>query len=232
MGKIPSFDFEVVYLIFSQNKGKWITYFLIFSSLEMSDDEFDFNDSDYSGNISLESDDEVNDDFEDPGYGEEPGPSREGASHEDDYPFEVLSTEHIVDHMVDCIRDVNTVIQIPTTTVRILLNHFKWDKEKLMERYFQDDQDKMFEEAKVVPPNKKIVNNGSKIKGCTNAECGICFLSFPKQVRKMLENIRETLLKRFFYRWWPAWNVVIASVPLVGLSIYLPRSWMKVPVRV
>ena len=164
----------------------------------MSDDEFDFNDSDYSGNISLESDDEVNDDFEDPGYGEEPGPSREGASHEDDYPFEVLSTEHIVDHMVDCIRDVNTVIQIPTTTVRILLNHFKWDKEKLMERYFQDDQDKMFEEAKVVPPNKKIVNNGSKIKGCTNAECGICFLSFPKQVRKMLENIRETFLNIFF----------------------------------
>ena len=151
----------------------------------MSDDEFDFNDSDYSGNISLESDDDPNDDFEDPGYGEESGPSREGASHEDDYPFEVLSTEHIVDHMVDCIREVNTVIQIPTTTVRILLNHFKWDKEKLMERYFNEsEQDKMFEEAKVVPPNKKIVNKGSKIKSASNAECDICTLSFPKQVRE------------------------------------------------
>ena len=39
---------------------------------------------------------------------------------------------------------VNTVIQIPTTTVRILLNHFKWDKEKLMERYYSDEQEAMY----------------------------------------------------------------------------------------
>ena len=92
--------------------------------------------------------------------------------------------------MVDCIRDVNTVIQIPTTTVRILLNHFKWDKEKLMERYYSDDQDKMFEEAKIVPPSKKIVSKASasgasamsKVKSSQNAECEICFLSFPKHV--------------------------------------------------
>ena len=149
----------------------------------MSDEEFDFDDcdSDYSGNISLESDDEPNVDFEDPGYGEEPGPSKE-ASHEDDYPSEVLSTEQIVEHMVECIREVNTVMQIPTTTVRILLNHFKWDKEKLMERYYSDEQDQMFVEAKVVPPNKKIVNNGARVKSASNAECDICTMSFPKQV--------------------------------------------------
>lgn len=149
----------------------------------MSDEEFDFDDcdSDYSGNISLESDDEPNVDFEDPGYGEEPGPSKE-ASHEDDYPSEVLSTEQIVEHMVECIREVNTVMQIPTTTVRILLNHFKWDKEKLMERYYSDEQDQMFVEAKVVPPNKKIVNKGARVKSASNAECDICTMSFPKQV--------------------------------------------------
>ncbi len=38
--------------------------------------------------------------------------------------------------------------QIPATTVRILLNHFKWDKEKLMERYYSDEQDAMFAEAR------------------------------------------------------------------------------------
>ncbi len=38
--------------------------------------------------------------------------------------------------MVDCIKDVNQVLQIPATTTRILLNHFKWDKDKLMERYY------------------------------------------------------------------------------------------------
>jgi len=32
---------------------------------------------------------------------------------------------------------------MPATTVRILLNHFKWDKEKLMEKFFSDDQEKV-----------------------------------------------------------------------------------------
>jgi len=153
----------------------------------MSDDEFDFNDdSDYSGNIYSEPEDEP-DDFEDPGYGEEPGPSKE-ANADDDYPFEVLSTEHIVDHMVECIREVNSVIQIPTTTVRILLNHFKWDKEKLMEKYYSEEQEKMFKEAKILPPSKKIVNKaksgGSK---STSVECDICTLSFPKHMMTGLD---------------------------------------------
>ena len=62
----------------------------------MSDDEFDFNDdSDYSGNIYSEPDeDDPDEDFEDPGYGEDPGPSKE-ANHEEDYPYEMLSTEQI-----------------------------------------------------------------------------------------------------------------------------------------
>lgn len=30
----------------------------------------------------------------------------------DDYPYEVLSTEEIVQHMVDCIKDVNTVVEV------------------------------------------------------------------------------------------------------------------------
>ena len=46
--------------------------------------------------------------------------------------------------MIISYLQVNTVIQIPTTTVRILLNHFKWDKEKLMERYYSDDQEAMY----------------------------------------------------------------------------------------
>lgn len=30
----------------------------------------------------------------------------------DDYPYEVLSTEEIVQHMVDCIKDVNSVVEV------------------------------------------------------------------------------------------------------------------------
>lgn len=44
------------------------------------------------------------------------------------------------------------IFQIPATTTRILLNHFKWDKEKLMERYYDGDQEKFFCDAHVINP--------------------------------------------------------------------------------
>lgn len=42
----------------------------------------------------------------------EAGNPRERATDVDDYPFEVLSTEEIVQHMVDSIKEVNTVVEV------------------------------------------------------------------------------------------------------------------------
>lgn len=77
--------------------------------------------------------------------------------------------------------------QIPPTTVRILLNHFKWDKEKLMEKYYTEKPEKLFEEAQVVSPFK---TKESKVKGASSSrstpaktyECDICYLAIPKSV--------------------------------------------------
>uniref|UniRef100_A0A9L0T603 RBR-type E3 ubiquitin transferase n=1 Tax=Equus caballus TaxID=9796 RepID=A0A9L0T603_HORSE len=62
------------------------------------------------------------------------GGSGPGHEQEEDYRYEVLTAEQILQHMVECIREVNEVIQNPATITRILLSHFNWDKEKLMER--------------------------------------------------------------------------------------------------
>ena len=59
--------------------------------------------------------------------------SGRGGEMEDEYQFEVLTTEQILQHMNRSIEEVNTVVQLPATVTRILLNHFKWDKEKLYE---------------------------------------------------------------------------------------------------
>lgn len=42
----------------------------------------------------------------------ESGNPRERASEADEYPFEVLSTEEIVQHMVDSIKEVNSVVEV------------------------------------------------------------------------------------------------------------------------
>lgn len=43
----------------------------------------------------------------------------------DDFPFEVLSTDNIVQHMIDCIKEVNTVLQVKlffTKNMAVLFN--------------------------------------------------------------------------------------------------------------
>jgi len=146
-------------------------------------------------NNAMSDDEFIYDDYEDSDSSdEEPCSSQNphAARVEDDFTFEVLSTEKIMEHMVDCIQEVNNVIQIPVTTVRILLNHFNWDKEKLMERYYSDDQEAMFVEAKVVPPHKKIIDPSASTSRTRSAkmvtcECQICLLTLPKKEMTGLE---------------------------------------------
>lgn len=73
--------------------------------------------------------------------------------------------------------------QIPATTTRILLNHFKWDKEKLMERYYDGDQEAFFRNAHVINPFKKppIVAK-LRMKRSGTEECEICYSNFPPSV--------------------------------------------------
>ena len=96
-----------------------------------SDDDFLYDATD-SGNESPEEEGEEEEDMQDEvddfGIDMDPEP---GGSHaqkiEDEYPFEVLSTEKIVSNMVESIKEVSAVVQdqIPTTTVGIImLIHF------------------------------------------------------------------------------------------------------------
>lgn len=41
--------------------------------------------------------------------------TRERQPEADEYPFEVLSTEEIVQHMIDCIKEVNSVVEVMTS---------------------------------------------------------------------------------------------------------------------
>lgn len=40
----------------------------------------------------------------------------------DDFPFEVLTTDNIVQHMIDCIKEVNTVLQVSTKSLLISIS--------------------------------------------------------------------------------------------------------------
>lgn len=105
----------------------------------------------------------------------------------EEYYYEVLSTEEIVQHMTNCINDVNNVLQIPSTITRILLNYFHWDKEKLMERFFDGNQDELFEDARVINPFKKLSILKPKFtkRILGSEECEICFIVSKTQSKEI-----------------------------------------------
>lgn len=68
--------------------------------------------------------------------------------------------------------------------MRILLNHFGWDKEKLLEAYYDGDQEQLFRDARVVNPTTSrtpivVPSNGVE-------DCEICYMQKPSSVSLFL----------------------------------------------
>ena len=89
--------------------------------------------------------------------------------------------------MSEIIKEVSSITNLPSTTVRILLSHFKWDKDKLIERYYTGDQEAMFQEAHVISPDKirktaeSLRSQSPSSSGTVSAlDCDICCLSLPR----------------------------------------------------
>ncbi len=89
------------------------------------------------------------------------------------HKYQILSVEQIVQLMNESIKEVISVIELPMNIIRILLNHFHWDKQKLLERYFDGNEEKLFSEAHIINPNNKGINFPKKKK--RNQICFICY---------------------------------------------------------
>jgi len=158
-----------------------------------SGDEFLYDEESGNDNDEMEDDD---DEFGMEMEEQEPSSSQNKRDVEE-FPYQVLTAEQIVHHMVDTIKDVNAIVEIPATTTRILLNHFKWDKEKLMEMYYDGDQEKLFCEAHVVSPYKKTLYPVAKKRSTRSANtscggpstmnCEICFMDHAYEMMTGLE---------------------------------------------
>ena len=107
--------------------------------------------------------------------------------------FKVVTTDELVGLMNKIIDEVNMVAELPSTIARILLIHFKWDKETLLERYYScssdEDLQKLFEEARIVYKANK---SPKKPKTCEAIEsdtvtCLICYDELSRKEMKSLD---------------------------------------------
>lgn len=98
----------------------------------------------------------------------------------DGFKYECITPDGVVELMNRTVGEVRDVIHMEPTILRILLAHFKWDMERLLERYYEYDgnQQKFFDEVHVVNPFtvKKMKSQGSDAK--SQVFCEICCLPF------------------------------------------------------
>ena len=114
------------------------------------------------------------------------------SSFEEEFAYEVLSIEKLVKKMHLYVIEVNKIIDppMPKSTTMALLDYFKWDKDKLLDRYY-DDKDKLFQETKIANPKNTFDVEKSNALKTTNSDidflCEICFISSSQMYQTWLE---------------------------------------------
>ncbi|VDP70903.1 unnamed protein product [Schistosoma curassoni] len=71
---------------------------------------------------------------------------------EDSLEYEILHPNQLSQLMSDITKEVEQIIQIPPTYLRLLLAHFKWDKDALMEFYFEHGKADTFAQTGILDP--------------------------------------------------------------------------------
>lgn len=89
--------------------------------------------------------------------------------------YEVLSCDNLMHSMNAIIGDVKSILPLSATVVRILLGHANWDKERLIESYFERTQEVLFREAHIVNPDIPKPEESTPATSETEFECKICF---------------------------------------------------------
>ncbi|CAH8666504.1 unnamed protein product [Schistosoma margrebowiei] len=97
---------------------------------------------------------------------------------EDSLEYEILHPNQLSQLMSDITKEVEQIIQIPPTYLRLLLAHFKWDKDALMEFYFEHGKADTFAQTGILDPMDIPVTGSKNLCEKKNEiVCDICFLS-------------------------------------------------------
>uniref|UniRef100_A0A1I7Y736 RBR-type E3 ubiquitin transferase n=1 Tax=Steinernema glaseri TaxID=37863 RepID=A0A1I7Y736_9BILA len=98
-----------------------------------------------------------------------------GGRGDSDRDFQILAQEQLIPEMEQIISDVNTIVGLPPTICRILLHRFKWNRESLLERYYEntDNQQKFYKDAGIRCPITSGVGKERR-EAVALGTCGIC----------------------------------------------------------
>mmetsp|Transcript_3584 Transcript_3584/g.3960 ORF Transcript_3584/g.3960 Transcript_3584/m.3960 type:complete len:523 (-) Transcript_3584:184-1752(-) len=132
-------------------------------------DDFDPDDDAYDDYDFGGSDDEYGD-YGEFGFDEE-------VPREKEKNYTVLKPEDIVKQQIGQINQIAELFEIPSPSARLLLNHFGWNTDKLIERFYDGDAEKLFKESGIQDPRASGETSDAKQKkGDGEVECSICLM--------------------------------------------------------
>ncbi|CDI96845.1 Zinc finger C6HC type [Echinococcus multilocularis] len=74
--------------------------------------------------------------------------------------FIPLTPDMLIQYMLELVNAVHQVTTLPKTIIRLLLDHFKWDKDALIEQYFEHSNPRHFVKSTILP---SLVDNNDDI---------------------------------------------------------------------
>ena len=126
------------------------------------------------------------------------------------HKYKILSVDQIVDLMNASLHEVMEVIDLPNNLIRILLNHFNWDKNKLLEQYFDGNKEKLLTDAHIVDPNS--VTNKSVKKRRKIEICLICYDGVEQKDMTSISCGHEFCIREYFRGFHSKKHLFVVSV--------------------
>eukprot|EP00029_Vermamoeba_vermiformis_P000961 TRINITY_DN1112_c0_g1_i1.p1 TRINITY_DN1112_c0_g1~~TRINITY_DN1112_c0_g1_i1.p1 ORF type:complete len:525 (-),score=178.59 TRINITY_DN1112_c0_g1_i1:119-1537(-) len=90
-----------------------------------------------------------------------------------------LTPDDIVREQQDEIQKVAELFEVSGPIARQLLTHMKWNSDRLIERYYDGEAERIFKEAGIVNPHARTNTNAKKVDKKKDLECTICFMDYP-----------------------------------------------------
>jgi ariadne-1 len=86
------------------------------------------------------------------------------------FRYSILTTEQYIELMMKYVDEIKDILQLPSSIIKLLLHYFKWNKDRLLETFYEMDHDEFFQQAKIINP---FSSNLSEIS--SNRTCLICY---------------------------------------------------------
>jgi ariadne-1 len=94
------------------------------------------------------------------------------------FHYSILTQQEYIDLMMNYVDEIKDILQLSSSIIKLLLNHFKWNKQRLLENFYEINHEEYFQQAKIINPfSRKLSENQS-----TTNICLICYSDNEKEM--------------------------------------------------